>query len=83
MNKTTAVLDAIEARLALVVIVGAAAFSAADPTALSPKWAAILAAGVAVAKVLPGSAVVAPVPVSAPAVPVAPPTDAQVNAELP
>lgn len=83
MNKTTAVLDAIEARLALVVIVGAAAFSAADPTALSPKWAAILAASVAVAKVLPGAgaAVVAPA-VEAPA-PLAAPTEAQVNAELP
>lgn len=79
MNKTLALIDALEQRLALIVGVAAVAFSAADPTALSPKWAAIVAAAVAVSHVLAPSVPAAPV---APVVPAAP-TEAAVNAELP
>lgn len=79
MNKTLALIDAIEQRLALIVGIAAVAFSAADPTALSPKWAGIIAAAVAVSHVLAPSS---PVVVAAPVVPVAP-TEAAVNAELP
>lgn len=78
MTKTIALIDAIEQRLALIVGVAAVAFSAADPTALSPKWAAIIAAAVAVSKVLAPSA-----PATPSSQPPASPSDAAVNAELP
>jgi hypothetical protein len=79
MTKTLTLIDALEQRLALIVGVAAVAFSATDPSGLSPKWAAIIAAAVAVSHVLAPAAPVAPV---AAVVPVAP-TDAAVNAELP
>ena len=81
VNNVLALIDGLEQRLALIVCVGAVAFSAADPTALSPKWAALIVAAQAVAGKLLASPVV-PV-VAAPVVVPAAPTDAQVNAELP
>lgn len=83
MTKTLALIDAIEARLGLIVGVAAVAFSAADPTALSPKWAGIIAAAIAVSHVLAPSAPVVPQTArEILASPVAP-SDAAVNAELP
>lgn len=81
MNKTLAVIDAVEQRLVSLVAVAAIAYSAADPSALPPKWAAVIVAVQAVAaKLSPSaSAAVAGDPVLDPA----PPSDAQVNAELP
>lgn len=77
MNKTLAVVDAIEQRIALVVGAAAVAYSAAAPKELSAKWAAILATAAVVSHVVATKA-----PADAPA-PVAAPTEADVNAELP
>lgn len=74
MNKTLAIIDAIEQRLALLVAIGIAAYTAADPHALPPKYAAIAAAAAAIAtKLAPrtavGEPILDPAPVSAAANP--------------
>lgn len=83
MNKTLALIDALEQRLALVVGAAAVAYSALAPNQLSAKWAAILGTAAVVAHVVSPNS---PAPVSASVAeptPVAAPTEAQVNAELP
>jgi len=72
-----ALIDAIEQRIALVVGAAAVAYSAAAPHELSAKWAAILATAAVVAHVVaPTSPVATPTSTT-------PPTEAEVNAELP
>jgi hypothetical protein len=84
MNKTLALIDALEQRLALIVGAAAVTYSALAPHQLSAKWAAILGTAAVVAHVISPNSPTASAPsaVEAPVV-VPAPTEAQVNAELP